>query len=65
MGNLMKYKNGKKEQIDIDVHQFVVRDDNLLYYIKDYSTNRDCGELYKRNGSKSEKIDSDVEYMIY
>lgn len=65
IGNLMRYKNGQKEQIDIDVHQFVIRSDDLCYYVKDYSTNRNCGELYKKKGNKSEKIDSDVGFIIY
>lgn len=66
IGNLMRYKNGKKEQLDIDVHDFVLRGSDDCYYIKDYSTNSSRGELYqKKGGGKPKLIDSDVSYIVY
>lgn len=63
MGNLMRYGNGKKDIIDIDVHEFVIHDE-ACYYIKDYSIGNKSGELYKYDGG-AQKIDSDVAYIIY
>lgn len=65
IGNLMKYSNGKKEQIDIDVHDFVVRGADNCYYIKDYSSSSSRGELYQKKGGKPKKIDSDVSFIVY
>lgn len=65
IGNLMRYENGKKEQVDIDVHSFVVRGTKNCYYIKDYSKNSYVGELYQSKGGKSKHIDSDVSFIIY
>lgn len=64
-GNLMRYENGKKEQIDIDVHDFVIRGSKNCYYIKDYSKNSSKGELYQNTGSKPKYIDSDVSFIVY
>lgn len=65
VGNLMRYENGKKTQVDIDVHDFVIRGSKNCYYIKDYSKNSSRGELYQNTGSKSKHIDSDVNFIVY
>lgn len=65
IGNLMRFKNGKKEQIDIDVHDFVIHGTKDCYYLKDYSIKSSRGELYRRSGKKSKLIDSDVSYIVY
>jgi len=65
IGNLMRYENGKKEQIDIDVYDFVTRGPKNCYYIKDYSKNSSRGELYQNTGGKSKHIDSDVNFIVY
>lgn len=65
VGNLMRYENGKKEQIDIDVHDFVIRGSKNCYYIKDYSKSSSRGELYQNTGGKSKHIDSDVGFIVY
>lgn len=64
-GNLMRYENGKTKQIDIDVHDFVVRGAKNCYYIKDYSDSRSKGELYQNKGGKSKYVDSDVNFIVY
>lgn len=65
VGNLMRYENEKKEQIDIDVHDFVIRGSKNCYYIKDYSKSSSRGELYQNTGGKSKHIDSDVGFIVY
>ena len=65
IGNLMRYENGKKEQVDIDVHDFVIRGPKNCYYIKDYSVKRSRGDLYQNKGGKSKQIDSDVNFIVY
>ena len=64
-GTLMKYHNGKKQKIDIDVYEFVLRGTKNIYYIKDYSTKNSKGELYQFKGGKSKLIDSDVYSIVY
>lgn len=64
-GTLMKFKNGKSEKIDTDVHDFFVRDEADIVYIKDYSTRRNYGDLYQKKGSSEPaRIDTDVSSII-
>ena len=47
VGTLKKWKNGKDTKISDDVQDFVVRKDDKVYYIKDFSAKTYKGDLYQ------------------
>lgn len=66
-GDLVKYKNGKKETLAIDVYSFSIYDENKIAYIRDYSSSKNYGDLYtcNKNGKKETLIDTDVSQIIF
>lgn len=58
-GNLFVTSGGKSKKIDDDVYTLEYVKDNLIYYIKDYTTSKSRGDLYRYTG-KSMKIAEDV-----
>lgn len=65
VGELMRSKNSKSESIDVDVSEAYIRDDNMIYYIKDYNKESRLGDLYCYKDGKKTKIDHDVSYVWY
>ena len=59
---LCRYKNGKSIEISEDVYlsNICILNGGNIAYIKDWSDNRDEGDLYVFNGKKSIAIDTDV-----
>ena len=58
-GDFYVSDGGKGKVIDTDVHQFVVINDNLIFYLRDYSKSGK-GDLYKSTGSKGKKLAEDI-----
>ena len=58
-GDLYVTSGGKGKKIDSDVYTYQYIKDKLIYYIKDYSSSKGKGDLYRYTG-KSVKIAEDV-----
>ena len=56
--------NRKGKKIDSDVYTYQYVKDDLIYYIKDYSSSKGKGDLYRYTG-KSVKIATDVTRIAY
>ena len=61
-GDLYYTTGGKGKKIDSDVASYVYIKDDLMYYIKDYSSSKGHGDLYRYTG-KSTKITDSVSSM--
>lgn len=63
-GDLYVTSGGKGKKIDSDVYTYQYVKDDLIYYIKDYSSSKGKGDLYRYTG-KSVKIATDVTRIAY
>ena len=61
-GELYVTSGGKGKKIDSDVYTFQVANEKLLFYIKDYSSSKGMGDLYRYTG-KAVKVAENVTRM--
>lgn len=59
-GDLYVTSGGKGKKIESDVRLFEYINDKLIYILKDYSTTKSRGDLYRYNGHKAIRIAENV-----
>ena len=63
VGTLKKWKNGKDTKISDDVYDFIVRKDDKVFYLKDFSETSYKGDLYQ--SGKKDAIAEGVSSLGY
>ncbi len=64
-GTLVRWKDGKAEELVEDVHDAVFTVNGDILYLYDYSTSREKGDLFQYTGGKENKLlDEDVQALI-
>lgn len=67
VGDLTISRGFEKEAINHDVYDFYIKNDNEIYYFKDFSSSSLSGDLWKYNSKskeKNERIDYDVQGVL-